>query len=93
MTDPFIESVDHVLLVLKYKQECRQEQTPWEVQVQTHPRYADDTLDEPITLRDGDKINCAMDVLEAESVGKALLRAVEIRRKAVAEATAQGLNL
>ncbi len=86
-TAPYIETTNHVLLVLRYEQECRTEQTPWEVTVQTHPRYTDpeNLLDEPIRLYDGNKINVDMDVKEAEAVGLALLRAVQIRRELMAK--------
>lgn len=60
--------------------------TRWQIIIDLDPEYADDDFDEPITLRDADgSWTVGLYPENAEEIGRALIRAAEIRRAAVAE--------
>ncbi len=64
--------------------------TKWEIQIELHPDYSDDGFDEPIELIDcNTEKRIGLYPENAEELGRALLRAVEIRRAAVAKNDAE----
>lgn len=64
--------------------------TKWEIAINTHPEYASDDFDFPIELREGDSKE-AIELFpeNAEDLGRALIRAAQIRRKIVADEMAR----
>jgi hypothetical protein len=86
--DNFAEHVSEKLLIITPTPRDNTEygNIRWHVVINTHPDYADDDFDEPISLEEHGSPKEPVITLEpadAEKIGHALLRAVAIRRKAV----------
>lgn len=93
MTSPPIETAEHSALTIIRVTPTNTLSTDYggtyyDIEVETDPMYASDDYDKPIKFTHYEpKLTTPLelDVKEAEGIGIALLRAVEIRRKVVAE--------
>jgi hypothetical protein len=92
MSDYIRECVDKALIIVTPRPRCGVDWDglKWEIVIHAHPEYADDGFDFPIELREGDSKE-AIELFpeNAEDLGRALIRAAEIRRKILADELAR----